>query len=469
MPALIGRRFIGVSILARGPGSRVAPLRRARTATGSTTSRLSAGRRGVALLDGALAHLECRIVARHEAGDHTIFVAAVDDGRGAPGPPARSTIAAATRSSSVDGGMLRTRPRRRGHEILDDADRRRDDAPPVASPTSPAPTLLFGGRRAAVMRWWTRWRPGHDALTLLDVGTGLADIPAGDRPALGSRRGARVDTIGLDEAGRSPPGQTPGRLERGGLRERPRAALSRSQRRHRALLAAPPPFSDRRAGRRSSRARSRRPHARRHRRPPPQLGRRGRLLARQLSAAAFIRSPATTASCPCFRGFTAGELQDAIVDASGRRPRVERRLGFPPHRIVDAPGRMNERPLPTELGPMPIARAHDDDRRAARPRAARDDLRASPPTSSGGRTISRITATSRCANATPTAAAWSRCRRTARSESLELADLVALGDGGPDAIGGIATPGDPLSTRRRDHDRHGCRMELPRRRPGART
>ena len=31
-----------------------------------------------ALLRGAIAHLECRIVARHDGGDHTIFVASVD-------------------------------------------------------------------------------------------------------------------------------------------------------------------------------------------------------------------------------------------------------------------------------------------------------------------------------------------------------------------------------------------------------
>jgi flavin reductase (DIM6/NTAB) family NADH-FMN oxidoreductase RutF len=39
------------------------------------------GNTGVALLDGALAHLECRIVARHPAGDHVIYVAEVLDAR----------------------------------------------------------------------------------------------------------------------------------------------------------------------------------------------------------------------------------------------------------------------------------------------------------------------------------------------------------------------------------------------------
>ena len=34
------------------------------------------------LLEAALAHMECRIVTHHEAGDHTIFVAGID--RAAP-------------------------------------------------------------------------------------------------------------------------------------------------------------------------------------------------------------------------------------------------------------------------------------------------------------------------------------------------------------------------------------------------
>jgi flavin reductase (DIM6/NTAB) family NADH-FMN oxidoreductase RutF len=45
------------------------------------------GARGVALLKGAHAHLECRIVARHDAGDHTIFVAAVENAVALDGRP----------------------------------------------------------------------------------------------------------------------------------------------------------------------------------------------------------------------------------------------------------------------------------------------------------------------------------------------------------------------------------------------
>ncbi|HEY2376843.1 MAG TPA: flavin reductase family protein [Gemmatimonadaceae bacterium] len=36
------------------------------------------GENGVALLDDALVHLECKVIARHEAGDHTIVVCSVD-------------------------------------------------------------------------------------------------------------------------------------------------------------------------------------------------------------------------------------------------------------------------------------------------------------------------------------------------------------------------------------------------------
>jgi flavin reductase (DIM6/NTAB) family NADH-FMN oxidoreductase RutF len=45
------------------------------------------GEHGVALLGGAVAHLQCRIVARHEGGDHTVFIAAVDQAEIFPGQP----------------------------------------------------------------------------------------------------------------------------------------------------------------------------------------------------------------------------------------------------------------------------------------------------------------------------------------------------------------------------------------------
>src|ERR687889_2557477 len=68
----------GVSILA----SEQEALSR-RFATAESTRRFDGigyrrGESGVILLDDALAHLECRIVASHEAGDHTMFVGEVE-------------------------------------------------------------------------------------------------------------------------------------------------------------------------------------------------------------------------------------------------------------------------------------------------------------------------------------------------------------------------------------------------------
>jgi flavin reductase (DIM6/NTAB) family NADH-FMN oxidoreductase RutF len=45
------------------------------------------GQLKVALVPGALAHLECRITARHEGGDHTIVVGEVIVARGHDGRP----------------------------------------------------------------------------------------------------------------------------------------------------------------------------------------------------------------------------------------------------------------------------------------------------------------------------------------------------------------------------------------------
>ena len=47
----------------------------------------SRGDSDVVLLEDALAHLECRIVAHHDAGDHTIFIAEVDRAEPREGRP----------------------------------------------------------------------------------------------------------------------------------------------------------------------------------------------------------------------------------------------------------------------------------------------------------------------------------------------------------------------------------------------
>jgi flavin reductase (DIM6/NTAB) family NADH-FMN oxidoreductase RutF len=47
----------------------------------------SRGESGVVLLDDALAHLECRQLTRHEAGDHTIYVGEVERASTGQGRP----------------------------------------------------------------------------------------------------------------------------------------------------------------------------------------------------------------------------------------------------------------------------------------------------------------------------------------------------------------------------------------------
>ncbi len=91
-----------------------------------------------------------------------------------------------------------TPERRRGVEILDDpgvdpAVRRRSLDDVVRS------NQVFGGRRAAVIAVRDALRDDAGCQTLLDVGTGLADIPARAREAA-SRGGAALRTIGVDEA-----------------------------------------------------------------------------------------------------------------------------------------------------------------------------------------------------------------------------------------------------------------------------
>jgi len=45
------------------------------------------GSTGAPLLAGALVHLDCRVVARHEGGDHVIYVGRVEDVRTREGEP----------------------------------------------------------------------------------------------------------------------------------------------------------------------------------------------------------------------------------------------------------------------------------------------------------------------------------------------------------------------------------------------
>ena len=86
-PALQGCERFGVSILA----SEQEPLSR-RFAAVDSMHRFeglgySRGESGVVLLDDALAHLECRLVAKHDAGDHTIFLGEVESASARDGRP----------------------------------------------------------------------------------------------------------------------------------------------------------------------------------------------------------------------------------------------------------------------------------------------------------------------------------------------------------------------------------------------
>jgi len=77
-PTLLVAEWIGISILAE---NQEAFSRRFADPDADRFDDLEIhrGRHGSALLIGAAAHLECRVIARHQAGDHTILVAGVEE------------------------------------------------------------------------------------------------------------------------------------------------------------------------------------------------------------------------------------------------------------------------------------------------------------------------------------------------------------------------------------------------------
>jgi len=86
--------------------------------------------------------------------------------------------------------------RRRGHELLDDPDVPADVAERSLRDVARS-NVLFGGRRA-VLRALDELLPRLGARgTLLDVGTGLGDIPDAAR-RLAARRGVALATVGVD-------------------------------------------------------------------------------------------------------------------------------------------------------------------------------------------------------------------------------------------------------------------------------
>jgi SAM-dependent methyltransferase len=91
-----------------------------------------------------------------------------------------------------------TPARRRGAEILD----RPNVDPRVVTRSMRDVALanrLFGGRRAVLAELDRAFAGLAGHVTLLDVGTGLGDIPAAAR-ALAGRRGLSLTTVGLDNA-----------------------------------------------------------------------------------------------------------------------------------------------------------------------------------------------------------------------------------------------------------------------------
>ena len=224
-----------------GAGAVLAPLRRRGRPIASTASPITRGESGVVLLDDALAHLECRIVEHHEAGDHTIFIAEVERADAAATTDGRcSTIAAATRSSSDDS--------RRCARVLDAAHgaaasrssttrrRSRRSRERSIGDVTRSNTLL-GGLRAARASFDEMLADARrPARSLLDVGTGLGRHPGARRDvARASRR--TLTTIGVDEALVACSRATARASTHGVCAQRARASLSRSQRRRRDVLA----------------------------------------------------------------------------------------------------------------------------------------------------------------------------------------------------------------------------------------
>jgi Methylase involved in ubiquinone/menaquinone biosynthesis len=168
---------------------------------------------------------------------------------------------------------LLTPARRRGYEILDDPDI--DDALRARSLADVARSnMMFGGWRAvraelaAVLVNRER-----RSVTLLDVGTGIGDIPS---LAIESwrARGLKITTFGVDlSACLLRQARDGGVIPICAMRSRSR---SLEERRHRDLLANAPSLRVARRDSRAARARSRRTRAGDRERHSPQLARRGR-------------------------------------------------------------------------------------------------------------------------------------------------------------------------------------------------
>jgi 2-polyprenyl-3-methyl-5-hydroxy-6-metoxy-1,4-benzoquinol methylase len=209
--------------------------------------------------------------------------------------------------------------RRRGHEILDDASVDADTRVRSIRDVTRS-NRLFGGRAAAVGAFAGAVSAGRP-VTVLDVGTGLADIPDAIR-----RQHGTATVIGLDEAA-DLLGEASGRLDHavcGSARSLPFRDASIdvvvcSQLLHH--------FADEELGDIIA-----------------ELNRvaRSRVIVADLRRSWLAAAGFWLASFPLrfhpvtrhdgvvsvFRGFTAAELGAAVRRATGVSPRVDRRLGF---------------------------------------------------------------------------------------------------------------------------------------------
>src|SRR5437868_10070027 len=109
-----------------------------------------------------------------------------------------SIIAAGTRSWSTEMLDLLTPPRRRGVEILDSPDVDPGIVTRSLADVAKA-NALFGGTSAVIDEIKEVLRILPRKVTLLDVGTGLGDIPYRAR-AVARQSGVAITTIGLDSA-----------------------------------------------------------------------------------------------------------------------------------------------------------------------------------------------------------------------------------------------------------------------------
>lgn len=77
LPCVEGADRFGVSLLAEGQED-VSRLFGSKDEDKFSRTRTVHGRTGVPLVEGALAHLECRTTRRFDAGDHVLFLAEVE-------------------------------------------------------------------------------------------------------------------------------------------------------------------------------------------------------------------------------------------------------------------------------------------------------------------------------------------------------------------------------------------------------